>query len=71
MKTKVITNEDFNGKPMFKIYEVDDEGNKAVEFDRKTGEKKDKKALISFGVTKAKLIDLHELELAEFLEGVK
>jgi len=72
MKTKVITNEDFNGKPVFKIYEVDEEGNKAFEFDKRTGEKKNKKPVVSFMLTKAKAIFKHTDDLQNFIfEGDK
>ena len=67
MKTKVITNEDFNGKKQFKIYEVDENGEKAVEFDRKSGEKKDKKPIVNFGITKAKAIFKCVPELQTFI----
>ena len=53
MKTQVVTNEDFNGRKQFKVYEVDEDGNKAFEFDRNTGEKKDKKPIVNIGLTKA------------------
>ena len=66
MKTKVITNEDFSGKKQFKIYEIDENGEKAFEFDRKTGDKKDKKPLVNIGITKAEAIVKHKVELEEF-----
>jgi len=67
MGTKVITSEDFKGKRQFKIYEVDEQGNKIVEFDKKTGEKKEKRPIFNFGITKAKLLKKHQDELETFI----
>lgn len=68
MKTKVITDEDFNGKKQFKVYLVDADGKKAVEFDRKTGDKKTKKPIVNIGMTKAKTIIENIDELKQFIK---
>ena len=66
MKTKVFTDEKFNGKGMFKVYQVDANGEKVVEFDKATGEKKTKKPLFNFGITKADILVGHLDELKEY-----
>lgn len=64
MLTKAFTDEPYKGNDMYKIYEVDSEGNKVFEFDRKTGEKVVKKPLISIGLKKAQII-LNNVESLE------
>ena len=67
-KTKVFTNEQFNGKTLFKIYKVDDDGKKTVEFNKKTGEKKETKPVFNFGIIKANILIKHLSELEEFIK---
>jgi len=66
MKTKVFTDEQFNGNNQFKVYQVDENGEKAVEFDKKTGEKKIKKPIFNFGIKKADILVNHLDELKEY-----
>lgn len=66
MKTKVFTDEKFNGKGMFKVYQVDENGEKAVEFDKQTGKKKTKKPIFNFGITKADILVKHAEELKDY-----
>lgn len=56
MITKVITDEQFNNKNQFKIYEMTEEGKKVVKFDSRTGEPRDKKPMFNFGIEKAKVL---------------
>lgn len=66
MKTKVFTNEKWKNNEMFRIFQVDDDGNKITEFCKKTGDKIIKKELMKFGVSKADLLIKHLSELKEF-----
>jgi spermidine/putrescine-binding protein len=68
MKTKVFTNEDFNGRKQFKIYEVDEDGKKIAAFDKRTGKEKEPKPLLNIGITKAKLIKSKLAELETFIK---
>lgn len=61
-KTKVLPR-DWNGKPMFDIYEVDEDGEKI------DGEKT--RAIHSFGIKKAKVMLKHRKELETFVEENK
>lgn len=54
--TKVFV-EEFNGRPMFSIWQVDPAGNKMGE-----------RPIINFGQTKAEFILRHMEELEDFLE---
>lgn len=56
MKVVIVTDEQFNNKNQFKIYRADKDGKKLVEFDRTTGQPKDKKPMFNFGIEKAKVL---------------
>lgn len=70
MKTKVFI-EEYNGNEQFKIFEVDDQDKKVVEFCRKTGEKKERKPMFNFGIKKAIELSNHKDELEIFVKENK
>lgn len=57
IETKVLEN-DYNGKPMFSIYEIDEEGNKAGYQER---------PVVNRGIRKAKYLLDHIEDLKEFV----
>lgn len=67
MKTKVFP-DTFNGKPMFKVFEVDENGEKIKRFDSKTGKPAEPKHLLNIGTTKCLLIQKHIEEFNEFID---
>ena len=67
MTTKVFIT-DFKSNRMFTIKEVDENGEPLTEFDRKTGDKVEKKPVVNLGVRKLKAIALHSNEVTKFLE---
>lgn len=58
-ETKVFIDE-FNGRPMFGVWEVDPAGNKAKAT-----------PIVSFGMAKAKAVMKHIEDLKDFLEAVE
>ena len=68
MRTKVITDEEFNGHKLFKVYAIDDMGRRMVEFDKKTGEPKEMKPIVNIGLKKAKAVFKHYDDLLTFIE---
>ena len=70
MLTKIFVDK-VNGHPFITIKEVDDRGQTFLEFDRKTGEKKEAKAIIKFGLRKAKAIFDNIEHIKEFIEDNK
>lgn len=56
-KTKVFK-EEFKGKPLFCVYEINDSGEKIKD-----------RPVVSFGLTKAKALSKHVEELKKFVEG--
>ncbi len=66
MHTKVFEN-NFNGKPMFSVYEVDENGERVCKFDPNTGQPVEPKPLVNMGFKKANLAMKHSRELADFV----
>ena len=70
MQTKVFENT-FNGKPMFSIFEVNEDGEKIGKFNSNTGERMEAKPVVNMGIKKADLSLKHSKELAIFIEENK
>ena len=70
MRTKVFENT-FNGKPMFSVFEVNEDGEKIGKFNSNTGERMEAKPVVNMGIKKAALSLKHSKELAIFIEENK
>lgn len=64
-KTKVMPRQ-WNNKPMFDVYMLDEDGKKT---DVKNRKGDDARALVSFGIDKAKALIPHLEELKEYVEA--
>ena len=70
MRTKVFENT-FNGKPMFSVFEVNEDGEKVGKFNTNTGERMEAKPVVNMGIKKADLALKHSKELADFIDQHK
>lgn len=67
----VALEEMWNGRVMFRIYEVDDNGQKIKSFDRKTGEALEPRPIFNMGAKKAGIILGHVKDLEHFINRNK